>query len=109
MGQGIPDYTRSDLERVLNRDFPSSVAEAKKILQEFDDARWQLRTHMACLKLANGDLEELRKYVEAACGDPRDVISAAEYGRYSRTTDPAAQEKANAADWQELQEWLARK
>jgi hypothetical protein len=111
MGQRIPEYSYADFNRVLQREFPGGAGkEALSVLQTFSEGQWQggsLRVHMACLKLANGNIASLRKYIQAAYGDPRDVIAWAEYGSYMKAKDPSSQQAAIEQDWQELQEWLA--
>lgn len=113
MNQKIPKYSKSELDHILERDFPDGTAdEAMKVLQVYGKESWQqcsLRVHMACLKLANGDMANLQKYVLAAYADPRDVISWAEYGAYMRANSEEAKQKAIDEDWKELQEWLRRK
>ena len=60
------------------------------------------------MKLADGNLDSLREYVKAACGDPRDVLA---WGEYSRSWNASGKEERRTAmkqDWEELQQWLAR-
>ncbi len=113
MGQQVPEYSESDFERVLAREFPSeSVAEAREILLRYGKESyesWPLRVRMGCLKLAGGEIAQLKKMVKVACGDPRDLLAAAEYRRSWDAKGAAAQFQAAQEDWKELQEWLARK
>lgn len=113
MGQKVPEYSYTDLNRVLAREYPGETGkEALSVLGVFSEEQWQgwsLRVHMACLKLARGNIADLKKYVQVACGDPRDVIAWAEYGRYMKAKDPSAKQKATEEDWRELQEWLSHK
>lgn len=112
MSQKIPEYTEKDFERILLREFPNGEAEeARKVLQAYGKESyqsWPLRVHIACLKLARGDISSLRKYVKAACGDPRDVLLWAEYSRSWNAKGSMAKAQASADDWKELQEWIAR-
>jgi hypothetical protein len=115
--QRTPKVSRDDVERVARRDFaPSDYATVLAALNEYrsqsgteqDDAR----VHVAALKLANGDLEELRRHVAAAREDYRDVLSAAEYPgasiRWSALDSLPDNERQNVydSDWQQYQQWL---
>lgn len=108
----IPEYTDADFERVLAREFPDGRAyEARiELLKCGDESPHSsaLRVRMACLKLAAGDLTRLRDSVNAACGDPRDVLAWAEYGHSWNARDAAEKRSARKRDWEELQEWLMR-
>jgi hypothetical protein len=112
MGAHIPEYSESDFERVLVREFPGAATEeARAVLLRYGKESyhsWPLRVHMACMKLADGNLDNLRKYVKAACGDPRDVLAWGEYGHSWSASGKEEQQAARTQDWEELQEWLAR-
>lgn len=112
MSQHIPEYTDSDFERVLAREFPGSASEeARRILMAYglDPCHsWPLRVRMACIRLARGSLVNLGKYIEAACGDPRDVLAWAEYGNFWGARSAADRRAASRKDCDELQEWLRR-
>ena len=118
MTQPTPSVTTDDVYRIIKRDFGDSrVAEVQEILNGYGTQDWQresARVHLAVLKLAGGDLSRLRQHTEMACSDYRDVLSPAEYRRYSDlvwsgTTDKSAKEEAIRNDWDEYQTWLARK
>jgi hypothetical protein len=112
MNQPVATYTEEDFERILMRDYPGpSLKEAKEILGLYGKEKWQigiLRVQMACLKLAAGNVAELQKYVQVACGDFRDVLAWAEYPVYGRAKGNAEKEEAIKTDWAALQEWLLR-
>ena len=111
MGYYTPQYTESDFARVLAREFPGCIQEAKAVLLQYAKESYHtcpLRVHMACLKLARGDIARLREYVQAACGDPRDVLAWAEYRHTWRAKSSKARAVAVETDWRELQEWLTR-
>jgi hypothetical protein len=64
---------------------------------------------VACLKLSDGDLARLKKYVEAATTDYRDVLAWAEYPRQMRlgpNAPPADQAHARREDMDEYAQWL---
>lgn len=109
MGSYTPHYTESDFQRVLRREFAGEAEEANALLQQYGSETnhaGPLRVRMACLKLANGNLGQLQRYVQAACGDPRDVLAWAEYRNMWRAKGSEALARAAKLDWQELQEWL---
>ncbi|MGV3661983.1 MAG: hypothetical protein ACO1TE_17495 [Prosthecobacter sp.] len=109
--------TAEDVSRIIRRDFDAArESEVTAVLSEYGQERWQQeapRVHMAILKLANGDLLQLRHMTNIACGDFRDVLAWAEYQRYSEVTrsDKATREvkeKAMQEDWHEYEAWLHR-
>ncbi|MGB5178134.1 MAG: hypothetical protein WBP44_05320 [Gammaproteobacteria bacterium] len=110
MEQPTPTYEKSDLKRVVAREFGTeAMDEVTSILESYGAESWQrepLRVSMACLKLANGDIARLKSFVQSACKDYRDIIAWAEYSAYMRAHDPEAQQKAIESDWKELQTWL---
>ena len=58
---------------------------ALAILDEYQsDGASPTRVQLAVLKLAAGRLDELRREIETARRDYRDVLAPAEYPRYSR-------------------------
>jgi hypothetical protein len=89
---------------------------ALSILEEFGNQEWNRpspRVRLAILKLANGDLDRLLDHTNTAITDYRDVLSAAEYPRYSREIgfDDVAQATKQAVmadDWRQYREWLER-
>lgn len=113
MEQPVARYSPADLPRVIARDFAGHEDEVVGILAEYGRRTGTrdggLRVHMACLRLARGDLARLRRLVDVACGDFRDVLAAAEYPGYMRARSRAEQWEAIPADWQQLQAWLHAK
>jgi hypothetical protein len=112
MTSHIPQYTGLDLELVLARDFPNSVDEAKDILSKYGNQPWQqdhLRVRMACLVLADGDLNRLLEAVGAACRDPRNVMAWAESPDYFDAKTPEEQAAALKSDAERLKAWLTRR
>ncbi len=68
---------------------------------------------VAILKLANGDLDRLLNETKNAIEDYRDVLSEAEYPRYSREIgfNDAPETLKQAViddDWRQYREWLER-
>jgi len=115
--QPAPKVSRDDITRIVRRDFPG-VPEGKvvEILDRYGTSDWQRerdRVQLAILKLANGDLEALRKHTDIACSDYRDVLAAAEYPAYSqhgwsRPLAGGEPAKIFEADWNQYQTWLNR-
>lgn len=97
--QPIPKVTRQHVERVVRRDYPSEQFEhVMAILSEYPKKSWPPdfeRVQLDVLKLANGNIDSIRKYFNE---DYRDIISAAEYpsGNYER-------------DWQQYLAWANAK
>ena len=112
MRQPHGTYTEDDLRRVIVRDFgESALPSVMKLLlryREEDGQREMLRVRMACLKLANGNLQALEREVAAACADYRDVLGPAEYPTYGRAKTEAEKDRAIERDWAQLQAWLKR-
>lgn len=116
--QPIPTVTSADVERIVRRDFPGErVPEVMRLLGEYGGEAWHRETHRvraAVLKLAAGRLEQLRREVDTAKRDYRDVLAGAEYPGYFRRVPgpgslPADEEKRIIdADWRQYQEWFSR-
>lgn len=116
MGQKAAVISRADVERIVLRDFPDQTEEARALvgkvaaaLQGFWSSHTE-RAQAATLKLANGDLERLRKAVAVACQDFRDVLTPAEYPQYARV-DPrkltrAEQEAVFDRDREQYEAWF---
>ena len=118
-GQPVPNVTDDDVQRITLRDFGSSdTAIALSILQDLsrqqENGRPSPRVCLAALKLADGDVGELRHYTKIAIEDYRDVIALAEYPRYFREVVNAnVAEPVQYAiiddDWNQYREWLEKK
>ncbi len=82
MKQPKPSATAADVERIVRRDFGAEMAsEVHTILLAFGAESWHRETdrvRLAALKLAGGDLSQLRGEIEAASIDYRDTLAAAE-------------------------------
>ena len=113
--QKVARPTRGDVLRVAARDFPGDQSfEALRLLDACaagEDERIRDRVHAAVLKLASGDIGRLRKLIETANADIRDVVAPAEYPRYLDTRNPIGlsarqQQDIFDADWAQYQAWL---
>jgi len=72
MRQPTPSVTEDDVERIMRRDYPATIA--VEILDLIATVRvWEKpRVVLACLKIANGDLDRLRANLADASGYYRD-------------------------------------
>jgi len=118
MNQPIPAVTENDVIRIIQRDFPAKRFEAvMSILNEYGTENWQRsvnRVRLAVLKLAGGDLQALRREIDVAKSDYRDVLASAEYPEYLQKVSPSGglaeeeRERIIRADWTQYQSWLNR-
>jgi hypothetical protein len=108
--------SRSDVLRVAARDFPGDQTfEALRVLSGLgagENEGVRDRVHAAVLKLAGGNIEQLRYLTEMAKADPRDVIGPAEYPRYLNARNLSGlsapeQQAIVDADWAEYHTWLS--
>ena len=116
MNQPIPDVTENDVIRIVQRDFPTEQFETvMSILNEYGAEEWQRsvnRVRLAVLKLAREDLQALRREIDVAKSDYRDVLAYAEYPEYMQKFSPSAEiaqaerERIIRADWSQYQAWL---
>jgi hypothetical protein len=115
--QPIPQVTHKDVKRIALRDYgKAQLSQVLSILDEFGKQEWNnpsARVRLAILKLANGDLNKLMDNTKVAIEDFRDVLSAAEYPRYSREIgfDEVDKDYKRAViddDWRQYRQWLER-
>ena len=115
--QPIPDVTQDDVERIVRRDFPAiKFEDVIAILAEYvtQGDGGAIRVRLAALKLADGDLDSLRKHIATANRDYRDVLVAAEYTEFWKATSrvhtlPRSEhERLFDADWKQYENWLRR-
>jgi hypothetical protein len=113
MHQPVPTVTRADVERIARRDFaPADVSRALAILDEYQsDGGSPSRVQLAVLKLAAGDISALRREIETAKCDYRDVLAYAEYPRYSREigfddVSDSVKQTVIDEDWRQYEIWF---
>jgi hypothetical protein len=82
MEQFVPNVSKSDVERIIQRDFPHDEQEEIRGLVRKLDVREKARVALACLKNSDGDLRKLRYYLAEASGYYREHIGEAEYPNY---------------------------
>lgn len=116
--QPVPDVSRQDLLRVIRRDYPNGdenlILDALDGYCEASSEGGRARVQLAIIKLAGRHLDKLPSLVELALTDSRDVISAAEYPRYSEAAGasvakPMTEElkRIIGEDWLQYQSWLS--
>jgi hypothetical protein len=117
--QPTPDVNEEDVIRVILRDFPSQQFDTvMPVLREYDTEKWEgarARVYLACLKLANGNVDKLREQTKRAKQDFRDVLAGAEYPGYCRAgmfrvreLPRREQQSIVDGDWKQYEEWLRR-
>lgn len=116
--QPIPRVSDNDVERVVRRDYATDrVTEVLALLYEYGTERWQqesARVRLAVLRLAAGNIASLRREIENAKCDYRDVLAPAEYPNYFKRVSgvgalsPAEEQRIIDADWKQYQDWLHR-
>ena len=118
MNQPTPTVSRTDVERVVRRDFPADAfRDVITTLDKYgveDYERERDRVQLAVLKLARGSLESLRRELDGAKCDYRDTLLSAEYPGYGKKMfhlDKASEEEKRRvidADWKQYNDWLTR-
>lgn len=116
--QPVPQITAADIERVVRRDFPEGqVADVLAMLAEYGTELWHrepARVKLAALKLADGSVEKLRRALDQAKLDYRDVIAPAEYPKFThqklRVVRLRSEERQRiyTDDWQQYERWLKK-
>jgi hypothetical protein len=113
--QPTPKVSHEDVERITRRDFSADeYSEVIAILEEYGKESWHRereRVQLAALKLAKGEKTVLRRQIEVAKCDYRDVLSPAEYPEYSKNFKsfqlPAdVKEQILARDWKQYENWI---
>ena len=78
----IPNGTFDDVQRIVRRDFPTDEVDAVlDVLKGYGVESWhteQFRVYLAILKLSNGDIDAVRRQLNVAKSDFREVLGPAE-------------------------------
>jgi hypothetical protein len=86
------------------------------VLQEYT-SQWEggtARVRLAALKLANGNLDLLRKHIADALRDYRDILVGAEYPEHwkakfgSKKLSQKEHQQIVDADWKQYEDWLRK-
>ena len=112
--QPTPSVNENDVERVLRRDYPTNLVDEILALIATVEVREKPRVVLACLKIANGNVDRLRNELANASGYYREILSEAEYPlatkRWSRI-EFLPEDEVRAIyekDWRQYSEWLTR-
>jgi len=112
--QPTPSVSEEDVLRIVRRDYAATAVDEIMALIVPVQVREKPRVVLACLKVANGDLDRLRRELADASGYYREIVSEAEYPlatkRWSRI-ESLPEEEIRAIydeDWRQYSEWLAR-
>ena len=116
--QPVSKADERDVDRIIRRDFAHRpFEEVKTLVDRYGIENWEkdrVRVQMAALKLADGRLDELVRWIDLAKQDFRDVIAPAEYPTYLKRMFkvenlPAPdREKIITDDWKQYEDWLKR-
>jgi hypothetical protein len=117
MEQPHPKVGRVDVERIVRREFPADAfSRVLRVLDEYGAEDWHRekdRVQLAVLKLAGGSEEKLRREIEGAKCDFRDVLAPAEYPAYTKKMfhidrlPGEEQKRIIDADWKQYADWLS--
>lgn len=86
MNQPVAKISFQDIERIIERDYSSyGKDEVLDVLREYSPRSKKLnyRVWAGALKISSGDLEILKMNIEAAKTDFRDILTFAEYPKYT--------------------------
>jgi hypothetical protein len=109
-----PTVNEDDVERVILRDYPPEVAAEIRQRVSAVDLYENVRVVLACLKLARGDHQRFKDYLQVAQSDYREVLAEAEYPlaykRWTRMSTLSEQERSSIyqRDWNQYVAWLGR-
>lgn len=114
MEQKIPKIDETVIKRLIKREYPQEESDViESILKKYksETEAGQNRIYASLLKLSGRNLEALKKLVEKANYDYRDIIALSEYPNYSkRAFDNTLSEKEKRqlidSDWFQYEHWL---
>lgn len=113
--QPHPTVDDQDVERIVRRDYPAEMVDSILGLITAVEVWEKPRVVLACLKVAGGDFDRLRKQLDDASGYWREILSEAEYPLATRRLfrlDSLSDEEVRTIydkDWRQYSEWLNRK
>lgn len=116
MKQKIPNISDNDIKRIIKRDFPQTQSfEVENILNRYksESQVGKNRVSASILKLANGNIELVKKYTNQANSDYRDVIALSEYPNFSKhifESELSSKKKKQLIhdDWMQFETFLNR-
>ena len=113
-GQPIAKVTDKKLDQLIQREFGGRAPEIKRKLQQVtsDTGDGKNRISAAILKCSNGDFKAIDHFIATSSEDFRDVISNAEYPRFSKLsvkhTEGQNMKRIYLEDWREYSNWLKK-
>ena len=84
MSKFVPSVNEADVERLLNRDYPSETHDELTQLFASVTVGERLRVIVACLKNGDGEPGRLEAQLSSANGYWRETISEAEYPKIEK-------------------------
>ena len=112
--QPTPTVDENDVERVLRRDYPPNLVDEILALIAAVEVSEKPRVVLGCLKIADGNVDRLRRELADASGYYREILGEAEYPlatkRWSRIPTLSDDEVRAIydKDWQQYSAWLMR-
>ena len=116
MNQPVAKISFQEIKRIIKRDFSQyESSEVLDVLNQYssDSGKLNYRVWAGALKLSKGDIDDLKKNIELAKSDFRDILANAEYPKYSDQVgfdkDAFAESEIDAIimeDWNQYQNWL---
>lgn len=104
--------TTHQLDKLIAREFPDCIDKVHLKLDrvESNNPNGKNRISAGIIKLANKDFALLDLYIQLANADYRDILSQAEYPRYSKLDfenfEKTNMKKIYLNDWKEYSKWL---
>lgn len=89
---------------------PEKRAQVERELQRYGVESYEReheRVRLAVLKLAGANVDEVRRFVDAACGDYRDVLAWAEYPEAMSLPPGKADAEVHRRDRAQYEAWLS--
>lgn len=112
--QPTPAVDDADVDRIVRRDYDANLVDDILALIAATDVREKARVVLACLKLANGNVDNLRGQLSNAGGYYREILGEAEYPLATKRwfrIDSLSDDEIRAIyekDWRQYAEWLGR-
>lgn len=110
--QPAAKVTTNQLEKLIAREFPKHIDEVtlKFYKVKGDNPNGINRISAAIVKLAHKDPSSIDHFIKMASTDYRDILSQAEYPRYSKLGfeeyDKKKMKSIYLEDWKEYSKWL---
>lgn len=118
MDQPIPEFDEKDVVTIATRDYGEErLDKVMAILEEYEKQLGSnpsnFRVYIDILKLANGNLKKVSAFTKLAIQDFREVISYAEYPRFTTEIGMAAvaeeiEKEIIEDDWRQYCEWFEK-